>query len=118
MIFYRHCDPRFPFLWESNQQPAARWHGPGQGPVQYLADTPDGAWAELMRHEGISSEEDLEGVERDLWAVDMPLASLTTIEPELPLSVLLGGLDSYPACRAEALRLRGTGIKTFIAPSA
>ncbi len=41
MIAYRHADPRFPFLWESNAQPPGRWHGIGEGPVQYLADTPD-----------------------------------------------------------------------------
>ena len=42
MIGYRHSDPRYPFLWEDNAQPAARWHGDGQGPVHYLADTPTG----------------------------------------------------------------------------
>ena len=45
VIGYRHCDPRYPFLWEDDAQPAARWHGPQEGPVNYLADTPDGAWA-------------------------------------------------------------------------
>jgi hypothetical protein len=66
VILYRHADPRFPFLWESAEQPAARWHGPGQGPVQYLADTPDGAWAEFLRHEGIREEAELVNVRRAL----------------------------------------------------
>ena len=56
MIVYRHADARFPFLWESADQPPARWHGSGEGPVQYFADTPDGAWAEFVRHEGITEE--------------------------------------------------------------
>jgi hypothetical protein len=56
MIVYRHADARFPFLWEGASQPPARWHGPGEGPVQYFADTPDGARAEFLRHEGIVEE--------------------------------------------------------------
>ena len=43
MILFRHADPRRPFFWESSVQPAGRWHAAGDGPVQYLADTPDGA---------------------------------------------------------------------------
>jgi hypothetical protein len=54
VIVYRHCDPRFPFLWETASQPAARWQEEGEGPVHYLADTPDGAWPELLHHEGIT----------------------------------------------------------------
>ena len=46
----RRADPRFPFLWESSAQPAGRWHGSGEGPCHYFADTPYGAWAELLRH--------------------------------------------------------------------
>ena len=66
MIAFRHCDRRWPFLWESAVQPQARWHGDGEGPVQYLADTPDGAWAEFLRHEEITDEADLAGVSRAL----------------------------------------------------
>src|SRR6202011_1235998 len=72
MIVYRHADPRFPFLWESVDQPAARWHGPGEGPVQYFADTPDGAWAKFLRHEGITKESELANVRRALWAIEVP----------------------------------------------
>jgi hypothetical protein len=41
MIVYRNADPRFPFLCENADQPAARWLGAGEGPVQYFADTPE-----------------------------------------------------------------------------
>ena len=51
MIVFRQADPRYPFLWESPDQPAGRWHGPGEGPAHYFSDTPVGAWAELLRHE-------------------------------------------------------------------
>ena len=44
VIVFRNVDSRMPFLWEDDRQPAARWHGDGEGPVAYLAETPDGAW--------------------------------------------------------------------------
>jgi hypothetical protein len=117
-MLFRHCDPRFPFLWESRGQPPARWHGANEGPVQYLADTPDGAWAEFLRHEEISDEVDLIGVERDLWAIDLPSEDLPTTTSDLPAAILQGGPDSYGTCRAVARRLRSSGVTGFVAPSA
>ncbi len=108
MILYRHADPRFPFLWESTDQPAGRWHAAGEGPVHYFADTPDGAWAEFLRHEGITEEAELDNVRRALWAVDVP-EPIPAAAPDLPRQVLTGGLGTYPRCRAEARRLRATG---------
>ncbi|MEP6650091.1 MAG: RES domain-containing protein [Lapillicoccus sp.] len=116
MIAFRHCDRRWPFLWESSAQPPARWHGEGEGPVQYLADTPDGAWAEFIRHEEITDEEDLAGVSRALWAVSVVEPSGVT--PDLPEETMTGGLDSYPDCQAEAHRLRGAGVQELEVPSA
>jgi hypothetical protein len=117
MIVYRHADPRFPFLWENPEQPAARWHDAGEGPVHYLADTPDGAWAEFLRHEGIVSEAELENVRRALWAIEAP-DDLELARPSLPEAVVTGGLDSYEQCREEARHLREGGAAGLIAPSA
>ncbi len=66
MIGFRQCDSRWPFLWESAEQPGARWNAPGEGPVHYFADTPDGAWAEFIRHEEITDPVDLATVRRSL----------------------------------------------------
>jgi hypothetical protein len=117
MIVYRHADPRFPFLWEGASQPPARWHGPGEGPVQYFADTPDGAWAEFLRHEGIAIESEIVNVRRALWAVDLP-DDLPAHAPRLPRSVLTGGIATYEACRKEARRLRARGARAVRTPSA
>ena len=117
MILYRHADPRFPFLWESAGQPAARWHDAGEGPVQYLADTPDGAWAEFLRHEGITAESEVANVRRALWSVEVP-EDLVTEEPRIPLAVLTGGIESYEECRREALRIRSKGVRVLRAPTA
>ncbi len=116
MIVFRHADRRFPFLWEGPDQPAARWHGEGDGPVQYFADTPDGAWAELLRHEEIVTSEDVATIRRALWAVELPAPPEPT--PGLPVAVLTGGPDTYGACREEARRLRAEGAVGLVAPSA
>jgi hypothetical protein len=71
MIGFRQADPRYPFLWSDPSQPAARWHADGEGPAHYFADTPDGAWAELLRHEEIHDPADVVTIRRALWAVEL-----------------------------------------------
>jgi len=115
-IGFRHCDPRYPFLWTTAEQPPARWHGPGEGPANYFCDTPEGAWAEFLRHEEITDAADLAGVRRSLWAVALPVAG--DRRPRLEPEVLQGGLESYGACQAEARRLRAEGAARLQAPSA
>ena len=116
MIVFRHADPRFPFLWESADQPPGRWHGRGEGPAHYFAETPDGAWAEFLRHEEISDPADLETVARALWAIE--LERLPTAVPALDPDTLAGDVDSYEACRAEARRIRALGGRGLVASSA
>ena len=118
MILYRHCDRRFPFLWESSAQAGARWHADSEGPVQYFADTPSGAWAEFLRHEGLRDERDLEGVRRALWAVEVPVEALDVREPALDAAVVRGGPEAYKHCQAEARRLRTAGAEALRAASA
>lgn len=116
MIAFRSCDRRFPFRWAVPGQPPGRWNAAGAGPVQYLADTPDGAWAEFLRHEEIVDKDDLSGVARALWAVEVDEPGLD--QPRLPDAVMTGGLDTYPTCQREAARLRGQGSRGIAAPSA
>lgn len=116
MIVYRHADPRHPFLWEDARQPPARWHGAGDGPVHYFADTPAGAWAELLRHEEIRDPADMAGIRRALWAIEVPREP--EAEAALPPETLTGGPETYADCRMEAARLRLEGTEGFRAPSA
>ena len=71
MIAFRQVDARYPFLWEDASQPAGRWHGDGEGPAHYFADTPDGAWAEFLRHEDIDDPADVSTIRRQMWAVEI-----------------------------------------------
>lgn len=116
MIGYRHADPRFPFLWEEAAQPAARWHGEGEGPAHYFATTPDAAWAEFLRHEGITDPEDVATVRRGLWAVELPDERLP--QPIVSTRTATGNLGSYSRCQVEARRLRNAGALGLDAPSA
>jgi hypothetical protein len=116
VIVLRSADARFPFLWEDTRQPPARWHSAGEAPVAYFAETPDGAWAEFLRHEEIVDADDPSGVSRTIWAVELPRLPKSALR--LPVSVLSGGRGSYPACQAEARRLRWRGRRGLVAPSA
>ncbi len=116
MIAYRHASPVRPFLWGTASQPGSRWHAQGEGPVQYLSDTPDGAWAEYLRRHEIRDLAALQVVRRTLWAVDIGTEELAT--PRLPLDVLAGGPETWETCRQEARRLRAAGATGLRARSA
>jgi hypothetical protein len=116
MMLFRQVDARFPFLWEGAGQPAGRWHADGDGPAHYLADTPDGAWAEFLRHEEITEVEDLVTIRRQLWAVEVGDAPAAPVE--LPVKVLTGGPDTYARCQREAAAMRRRGVTRLVAPSA
>jgi len=116
MIAFRQVDRRYPFLWDDPRQPAGRWHGDGDGPAHYFADTPDGAWAEFLRHEEITDPADLSTVRRQLWAVEIGDAPAQEID--LPNAVLTGGPDTYARCQRRAAAVRRLGIARITAPSA
>lgn len=115
MIAFRHTDPRFPFLWDFASQPPGRWNLRGEL-THYFSDTPDGAWAEFLRHEEIHEPEDLATVRRALWAVDICDEPLE--RPGLPGRILHGGIDSWADCQQWAGALRARGAEGLAAPSA
>ena len=115
MILFRQTPPGYPFLWENLSQPEGRWHGPGEGPAHYCADTPDGAWAEFLRHQDIKDSIDLPGINRDLWAIEV-----ADKEPfhHVRLSHTVCTAKDYRPCQAEAKHLRAAGATGVKAPSA
>lgn len=114
MIAFRHADPRFPFLREDDSQPAGRWNTAGEL-THYFCDTPDGAWAEFLRHEEIHDPEDLLTIRRALWAVD--IGEPQALQPDLSPETLTGNSDTWSACQelAQQCRQHTDGIA---APSA
>lgn len=116
MIVFRQVDARYPFLWEDATQPEGRWHGAGEGPAHYFSDTPEGAWAEFLRHEEITDADDLATIRRQMWAIEIGEAPSAHVR--LQADVLIGGPESYPACQKEARRIRARGARGLTAPSA
>ena len=116
MIVFRQTDARYPFLWEDASQPPARWHGDGEGPAQYFADTPDGAWAEFLRHEEITDPNDLLTIRRRMWAVE--IGDPPADRPTLPTVVATGGMETYARCQEEARTMRLRGVRSLVAPAA
>ena len=114
MIAFRHADPRFPFLREDSSQSAGRWNAAGEL-THYFCDTPDGAWAEFLRHEEITDPQDLLTIRRALWAID--ISEPPSLEPDLPQEILTGGPENWPACRKFAQTYR-EGEDGITAPSA
>jgi hypothetical protein len=117
VILFRRAPTSSAFLWETAEQPAARWHGEGEGPAHYFADTPDGAWAEFLRHENITEAQDLAGIRETIWAIELP-DGLSLAAPALAPEALRGGPETYPACQAEGRRLRAAGAAGLLAASA
>ena len=117
MIGFRQCDPRFPYLWEGSSQPAGRWHAEGEGPAHYFADTPDGAWAELLRHEEITDPADLATVRRAIWAVDLGEAPM--VHPDVSPDMLAASKPGfgYDVCQAAARQARAAGHQRLDVPS-
>jgi RES domain-containing protein len=116
MIAFRQVDARYPFLWEDARQPAGRWHADGDGPAHYFADTPDGAWAEFLRHEEITDVDDLPTIRRQMWAVE--IGDAHPVRVDLPPAVLRGGPETYARCQHAAAALRRRGASRIVARSA
>ena len=116
MIVFRQVDGRYPMLWDSAAQPAGRWHDEGEGPAHYFADTPDGAWAEFLRHEEITDPEDLTTIRRQMWAVE--IGAVPTVGVHASAALLAGGPEAYGPCQEESRRVRATGVDRLAAPSA
>ena len=116
MIAFRQVDGRYPFLWETADQPEGRWHADGEGPAHYFADTPDGAWAEFLRHEEITDVDDLKTIRRQMWAVEIGSAPGAGVYAAP--RTLAGGPETYRTCQEESRRLRGSGVDRLAAPSA
>ncbi len=125
-MFFRQNDSNYPFIWEDGaRQPAARWHALGEGPAQYLSDTPDGAWAEFLRHEEIkepiSEEEVGKEFKRTLWMIEIDLQERELdVESRNTISkpALLGNEASYAVCQDFARMAKQEGYKFLKAPSA
>lgn len=113
---YRVVDVRYPPFWADPQQPQGRWHAQGDGPCHYLSTTPEGAWAEIIRHEALREAEDVQDLHRSLWVVESPEPPIDA-HPDLPGTRALFRRP-WAQCQAAARALRDAGHHALWADSA
>lgn len=121
-VAFRWADYDTPF-WARPNRSAGRWNALGDGPTQYWCLDPLAPWAELIRHEDLREEADLDLLRATLWAARWsvgPLADLGTFESAAAWGVAARVLvdDDQRACRALAAELRALGFAGLLAPSA
>lgn len=119
---FRYASYDTPF-WARFNTKSGRWHRAGEGAVQYLSLTPNGAWAELIRAEDLRGEEDVAMVRMPLWAAsinqgliadysDFAKTEASGFAPDALID------DDWARCQREGDRLRRLGFGGVLAPSA
>src|SRR5215203_165778 len=121
-VAFRYSNYDTPFWVRSNSEPG-RWHRGGEGPTQYLSTTVEGAWAELIRAEGLGSEAEVSLIRMPMWVAEVHvqrIADYGTFEKAadagFPPEALIE--DDHTRCQAEGRRLREAGYQGVLAPSA
>lgn len=121
-VAFRYSDYDTPFWVRPNTEPG-RWHRVADGPAQYLSATADGAWAEMIRAEGLRSESDVALVRMPMWAAEIHIQRVADYQTfdaasaaDFPADALID--DDYSRCQAEGRRLREAGFQGVLAPSA
>jgi hypothetical protein len=121
-VAFRYSNYDTPFWAGPNTDPG-RWHTAGSVATQYLSLTPDGAWAELIRHEDLKTEAAVAEVRTQIWVVRINQARIADYstftkaeQAGFPPDALVS--DDYTVCQAEGARLRAAGYAGVIAPSA
>jgi RES domain-containing protein len=121
-IVHRYSNYDTPLWARPNSQPG-RWHRVGDGPTQYTALTTDGAWAELIRNEELTSESEVSLVRIPMWAIkvtDSLIVDYSTFETAEAAGFNPDALvdDDYDQAQQEGARLRDAGYHGVLAPSA
>lgn len=78
LTLFRYCGDESPFWAVPNSRPG-RWNSAGEQPTQYWSSSPDAAWAELIRFEGLGTEADLDLVRMPIWACRFPAEGLVDL---------------------------------------
>jgi len=121
-VAFRYSNYDTPF-WVRPNTEVGRWHSVGDGPTQYLCTTVEGAWAELIRAEGLASEAEVSMVRMPMWVAEVNLQKIAdygTFERAEEAGFDPDALvdEDYTRCQEEGRRLREHGYLGVIAPSA
>lgn len=121
-VAFRYSNYDTPFWVRPNSEPG-RWHRVGDGPTQYLSTTVDGAWAELIRAEGLRSEQEVALIRMPMWVADVHVQQVVDYgsfekaeAAGFPAEALVD--DDYSRSQEEGKRLRELDFQGVLAPSA
>lgn len=122
IIAHRYSSYDTPFWARENTEPG-RWHARGDGPTQYLSQSTDGAWAELIRNEELTTEDEAAMVSVQMWAVAVNQAMIvdySTFDRADAAGFDAEALvdEDYARSQQEGSRLRRLGYSGILAPSA
>jgi RES domain-containing protein len=126
---FREVGEGYPPFWHPGSmrhptpQPSARWHREGEGYAQYCSLETDGAWAELVRWEGIRAEADRREYRARLWQLwpeekDIADLSMFDLIDACGLDPAIFVDDDHTGCQALANELRAAAYRGVLAPSA
>lgn len=121
-VAFRYSNYDTPFRVRPNSE-VGRWHEIGDGPTQYLSTTVEGAWAELIRAEGLRSEAEVSLIRMPMWVAEVHvqrIADYGTFEKAARAGFSPEALidEDYSRCQKEGERLRLAGYQGVLAPSA
>lgn len=120
-IAWRYSDYDTPFWARANTR-SGRWNVAHAVAVQYLTLEPNAAWAELIRAERLTTEEEVETVRMPIWVarVNETLVDYSTFAKAEDAGFAPDALidDDWTRCQAEGERLRHLGYRGVLTPSA
>ena len=121
LIAFRYCDYDVPFWVRANSR-EGRWHVVGDPPTQYWSTTPDGAWAELIRAEELTLEDELDLLRMPIWVCRIPCLGLIDLRDSASQEqhgITAADLTSedWSACQRVATHVRASA-RGVISPSA
>lgn len=121
LVAFRYCDYDVPFWVRPNTRPG-RWHRVGDGPTQYWSLTPEGAWAELIRYEALTTEADLDQVRMPIWVCRVASRGIVdfrraTARERYNLTQDNITSDDWTTCQRAGAEVR-QGFRGVITPSA
>ena len=107
---FRWSNYDVPF-WNRSNTRDGRWNYANVDSTQYWSLTPDAAWAELIRHESLRTEDELDLVRMPFWVCRIPSAMLVDLRladererRQITEDDLLA--DDWSACQRLAVSLR------------
>jgi RES domain-containing protein len=121
-VAFRYSNYDTPFWVRPNSEPG-RWHRINDGPTQYLSTSVEGAWAELIRAEGLRTESEVALVRMPIWVAEVQVHWIADYgsfrkaeEAGFAPDALID--DDFARCQEEGRRLRQAGLQGVLAPSA